>query len=119
MRRRQPPKPPQKQTPPVIKKGRGRPKPVLPTQDNYEASPPDEQEPPTAVDTAQVRGIVDLRIAYDDLEGVRAPMMTIRTRRVSKAVTKKRWTSLPPESRAKAISILRDIERQCSFKFKH
>ena len=38
-------------------------------------------------------------------------MMTIRTRRVAKSVTKKRWTVLSPESRAQAIAILRDIER--------
>ena len=45
------------------------------------------------------------------VEGVRAPMMTIRTRRVAKSITKKRWTVLSIESRAQAIAILRDIER--------
>ena len=57
------------------------------------------------------RAVLPASRVFNAVEGVKVPMMTIRTRRVAKSVTKKRWTVLSPESRAQAIAILRDIER--------
>ena len=37
--------------------------------------------------------------------------MTIRTRRIAKSVTQKKWTVLSAQSRSQAIAVLRDIEK--------
>jgi hypothetical protein len=69
-----------------------------------------EQEPTETTEPTQSRGMANF-CASDMLEPVRPPIMTIRTRRVAKSVTKKQWTILAPEPRAAAIAVLRDIER--------
>lgn len=71
-----------------------------------------EEEPTVTEDPPQARRI-PCNYSLIALEGLRAPVMTIRTRRVAKSVTKKRWSILSPESRTQAIAILRDIQR-CS-----
>jgi hypothetical protein len=69
-----------------------------------------EEEETTTKEVQQSRNVI-FSYTLISLEGVRAPVMTIRTRRVAKSITKKRWTILSPESRTQAIAILRDIER--------
>lgn len=48
---------------------------------------------------------------HEEKEKERRPVMTVRTRRIATSVTRRRWSTLTPESRAQAIAILRDIER--------
>ena len=106
---------PSKQAPAAIKKGKAPKSKRPPPVEEDEASSQDEQElpeeePPAIEDPPQARRI-HCDYSLIALEGVKAPVMTIRTRRVATSVTRKRWSKLSPESRTQAIAILRDIQR--------
>jgi hypothetical protein len=106
---------PSKQAPAAIKKGKAPKSKRQPPAEEDEASSQDEQEmpeeePTVTEDSPPTRG-TPYSYSLIALEGVKAPVMTIRTRRVAKSVTRKRWSVLSPESRTQAIAILRDIQR--------
>lgn len=48
---------------------------------------------------------------FNMIDPGRPPVLHVRTRRIAKSVTRRKWTVLSPESRSKAIAILRDIQR--------
>jgi hypothetical protein len=131
VRDRPPKKKPQKApktTAPTVTVPKSKPKRVSrkrKAEDDAQVPPPDDEHspPPPSPVEEPVRELIDdpvdepavrkrgISIIYVSLTRDPAPLLQVRTRRIAKSVTTRKWKVLSPESRAQAIDILRDIQR--------